>query len=94
MNSNCFPYICAGENLDLIPNTLIKQKWRFASWPADHFSVVSISLSTSKSGDLAVLSLVQEGVPKEDYARTLHGWKENYWERIKMMFGFAAPSMM
>ncbi|KAH3765350.1 inner centromere protein [Pelomyxa schiedti] len=82
-----------GEILELIPEQRIKQTWRFSTWPGSHNSVVTIELSPSKEFDITTLTLHQVGIPSEDLERTQHGWRENFWERIKKMFGYEAPNM-
>jgi len=75
-----------GENIKLVPGTKIVQKWRFTSWPAGHYSRVTIDL-TEEEG-VTNLSLVQESVPYDDAEKTEEGWRRNIWGRAKMMFGF------
>jgi len=75
-----------GEIVELIPNQKIVQKWRFNTWPQDHYSIVTIQLE--EKGGKTILKLEQTGIPDEDKERTEAGWRENYWRRIKGIFGF------
>jgi len=75
-----------GEIVDLIPDKKIVQKWRFNTWPANHFSTVTIELEP-KEGK-TILKLEQTNIPEEDKERTEGGWKENFWKRIKGIFGY------
>ncbi|CAD5124278.1 DgyrCDS12571 [Dimorphilus gyrociliatus] len=77
-----------GEFTDLVLNEKIVMKWRFQSWPDAHYSTVSIYLKQKDDG--TELQLTQTGVPKEDYERTVDGWKNYYWRPIMQAFGFGA----
>ena len=69
-------------------DTKIGMKWRFKTWPAEHYSIVTIDLTDK--GDCTELVLTQTGVPQDDFDRTREGWKRYYWEAIKQTFGFGA----
>jgi len=84
---NMFGGSVQGEVTDLAPPEKIVQKWRFATWPEGHFSTVTISLNEEETGT-TILNLVQTGVPYDDADRTEQGWKNYFWERIKMVFGY------
>eukprot|EP01114_Cavostelium_apophysatum_P021778 TRINITY_DN7687_c0_g2_i1.p1 TRINITY_DN7687_c0_g2~~TRINITY_DN7687_c0_g2_i1.p1 ORF type:complete len:335 (-),score=88.03 TRINITY_DN7687_c0_g2_i1:31-1035(-) len=75
-----------GENVELIPEKKIVQKWRFSSWPENHYSTVTIELDDK--GGKTQMKLEQTGIPSDDKERTQAGWQENYWRRIKGIFGF------
>jgi len=75
-----------GENLEIIPQKKIVQKWRFASWPSDLYSIVTIDLE-EKNGK-TIVKLEQKGLPQEDLERTEAGWKENFFRRMKGVFGW------
>jgi len=77
-----------GENVELERPNKIVQKWRFSSWPEGHYSNVVMTIE-NKSGK-TLLTLVQSGVPDEDKERTEGGWKDNYFRRIKGVFGFGS----
>lgn len=61
-------------------------KWRFKSWPEEHYSKVTINLT--QKADATELSLIQTGVPEKEFERTKEGWKMYYWQSIKQTFGF------
>lgn len=63
-------------------------RWRMKSWPAEHYSNVTIDLEEKE--DVTHLSLKQTGVPDKEVDRTQEGWKLNYWERMRHIFGFGA----
>lgn len=77
-----------GTILDTIPGKRIAQQWRFASWPADHYSQVTIEIE-DKGGSKCFVKLTQTGVPEADYERTRSGWEEHFWRRIKGVFGWS-----
>jgi len=77
-----------GENVELERPSKIVQKWRFSSWPEGHYSNVVMEIS-NKSGK-TLLTLVQSGVPEEDREKTEGGWKDNYFRRIKGVFGYGS----
>jgi activator of HSP90 ATPase len=79
-----------GEFVDLVRDSRIVERWRFSSWPAGHYSLVTIDIG-SKAGE-TVLKLTQVGVPREDIGRTEAGWRDNIWSRIRGMFGFGGNS--
>lgn len=71
-----------------VPNKKIVKRWRLKSWPDAHFSTVTLEFE-EKDGN-TLLKLTQTGIPSKEYEKTLEGWRVNYWERIKQIFGFGA----
>ena len=63
-------------------------KWRFKSWPAEHYSNVRLRITEKKSD--TELQMEQTGIPDNDFSRTQEGWTRYYWEPIKRTFGFGA----
>ena len=63
-------------------------KWRFKTWPAEHYSNVALELSEKE--DTTELTISQTDIPDYDYDRTVQGWNQYYWESIKMTFGYGA----
>ena len=57
-------------------------------WPDAHYSVVTFEFD--EKDDSTVLTMTQTGVPDSEVERTKEGWKLNYWNRIKQVFGFEA----
>ena len=80
-----------GVFVDLVSGQKIVEKWRFSSWPQDRYSLVTITLEEKKGK--TVLTLKQDGVPPEDLERTQQGWKNNIWERMKVIFGYGSISL-
>eukprot|EP01125_Pyxidicula_operculata_P022597 TRINITY_DN938_c0_g1_i4.p1 TRINITY_DN938_c0_g1~~TRINITY_DN938_c0_g1_i4.p1 ORF type:complete len:205 (-),score=52.04 TRINITY_DN938_c0_g1_i4:182-796(-) len=75
-----------GIQQDLVPHTKIVQKWRFNSWPENHYSTVTLSFESA--GDRTNLNLVQTGIPSSDYDRTREGWETFFWRRIRGLFNW------
>merc|ERR1712179_496215 len=75
-----------GQFTDLIQDKTICKQWRLKSWPEEHYSEVSIELAETEGA--TKLTLKQTGVPERDYDKTREGWKANYWERMKQIFGW------
>jgi len=75
-----------GENLEIVPGKKIVQKWRFSSWPANHYSTVTIDID--EKGGKSNLTLTQKDVPDSDKDRAEGGWNENFFKRIKGIFGY------
>ncbi len=74
-----------GENIDLVKNEKIVQKWRASEdcWPEDHYSIVTFKLTPIKGKEGTGLSFTQTGVPVECGDRFDTGWKEYYWKPMK-----------
>lgn len=77
-----------GNFVDLVQDEKISQTWRIKSWPEDHYSQVVIEL-TARDGSTK-LSLTQTGVPERDLEKTREGWRANYWDRMRQIFGWGA----
>jgi activator of HSP90 ATPase len=70
-----------GVNLELVPDKLIAQSWRYNDWPENHFSKVTFSFSEVPSG--TKLTFTQTDVPEEHYEDIAQGWKDFYWKPMK-----------
>jgi len=77
-----------GEFTELVPNEKIVMRWRFKSWPSDHYA--TISLAFRDKGDETELNLEAKGVPSDEEERTKEGWRRFYFEAIKQSFGYGA----
>lgn len=71
-----------------MPDTKIVKRWRLKTWPDAHFSDVTLEFQ-EKDGN-TVLKVKQTGVPSKEYDKTIEGWKVNYFDRIKQVFGFGS----
>ncbi|CAL1534985.1 unnamed protein product [Lymnaea stagnalis] len=75
-----------GEFVELIPDQKITQRWRVKSWPPEHYSEVTIELTGTEG--TTTLNLKQSGIPGAELDKTREGWRENYWNRMRQIFGF------
>jgi len=87
-----------GSNVDVVRDEKIVQKWRLKDWPEDAFSSVTI-LFAQVNDSTARVTVSQSNIPLVDshgnegvIAQTKAGWTSNFFDRIKMVFGFGAPS--
>ena len=85
-----------GETVEYVAGEKIVQKWRFNSWPDDHYSVVTITFREPEPGNCFV-DLVQTNVPESDkfgngtvMDTTENGWKNLIFARIRQVFGYGA----
>ena len=77
-----------GTFISLTPYTKICQSWRLKSWPAGHFSEVTMKITQTKED--TKLSLSQKGVPVKELEHTKVGWQRYYFHAIKTSFGFGS----
>ncbi|XP_031693233.1 activator of 90 kDa heat shock protein ATPase homolog 1a isoform X2 [Oncorhynchus kisutch] len=77
-----------GEFLELVPDEKIVMKWRFKTWPCEHYA--TITLNMKDRGNETELKVEFKGVPTVEEDRTKEGWKRHYFEAIKQTFGFGA----
>ncbi|KAI9092189.1 activator of Hsp90 ATPase [Phlyctochytrium arcticum] len=76
----------SGTIAEVVPDKKIVQKWRLKSWPAGHFSTVTMTLE--EGTDNVVLKIKQTEVPIGEKDITENNWKNYYWNSIKATFGF------
>mmetsp|Transcript_36841 Transcript_36841/g.59056 ORF Transcript_36841/g.59056 Transcript_36841/m.59056 type:complete len:168 (-) Transcript_36841:161-664(-) len=84
-----------GSFQEASPPSKIVQLWRFKEWPDDHFSTVTLEISSPEYG-VTVAKLNQVEVPVHDKFRNRDvpdkvkkGWKEFFFDRIHKVVGFA-----
>ena len=75
-----------GKNLELVRGKKILQSWRPSeeTWPPDYFSTVSFTLARVKGGTR--VTFVHSGVLSDHANHLSSGWKESYWEPLKLYF--------
>jgi activator of HSP90 ATPase len=74
-----------GTLLEITPKKIV-QKWRFQTWPENHYSTVTWSFSEEKGGCL--ISLTQTDIPSADLERTRSGWERFFWQGIRNAFNW------
>ncbi|GJJ77372.1 hypothetical protein EMPS_09731 [Entomortierella parvispora] len=75
-----------GEIKELVEDKKIVQSWRLTSWPAGHYSTVTMDISQSSNS--TTIKVKQEGVPVGEQDITRQNWSNYYWAEIKRTFGF------
>lgn len=78
----------SGEFVDLVPDEMIGMKWRFKTWPTEHYA--SVTLTLRDKDDETELILDVRGVPTNEEERTKEGWQRYYLAAIKMTFGYGS----
>mmetsp|Transcript_13538 Transcript_13538/g.31158 ORF Transcript_13538/g.31158 Transcript_13538/m.31158 type:complete len:350 (-) Transcript_13538:33-1082(-) len=85
----------SGENVTVVQDQQLVQKWRLRGWAEGHFSTVDMSFEASEGG--CKFTLKQTNVPEQDAHGndgqvnvTEDGWRRNILNRIKMVFGFGS----
>jgi activator of HSP90 ATPase len=75
-----------GQMVLLEPPSKILQKWRHSGWPAGHFSTVMLEF-VQNGPHATKLRLTQTDIPEEDLERTEGGWRNLYFDRMRMLYG-------
>lgn len=76
----------SGQFTQLVPDKRIDMKWRFRTWPSNHYA--SVSLELDDRGDDTELRLECRGVPLGEEDSTREGWTRFYFRAIKQTFGY------
>jgi predicted ester cyclase/uncharacterized protein YndB with AHSA1/START domain len=71
-----------GTTLELEQDRKIVQDWRGGKWPAGHLSRLTLTLNPAYEGRGTQLSLVQTGVPAEQFDEINRGWRDHYWNKL------------
>ncbi|XP_063040039.1 activator of 90 kDa heat shock protein ATPase homolog 1-like [Engraulis encrasicolus] len=77
-----------GEFLELVPEEKIVMKWRYNSWPSEHYA--TITLTFSDRGRETGLTVECRAVPESEEERTKEGWHRYYLQSIKQTFGYGS----
>nr|XP_046229554.1 activator of 90 kDa heat shock protein ATPase homolog 1-like [Scatophagus argus] len=75
-----------GEFTQLVPDQRIEMRWRFRTWPSEHYATVSLELVDR--GDETELKMECRGVPAGEEESTREGWTRFYFQAIKQTFGY------
>jgi len=70
-----------GENLELVTDKKIVQKWRGNDWPEGHYSTATFELVEHEKQTKLVFT--QTEVPENQYENISQGWYDYYWEPMK-----------
>lgn len=75
-----------GRNVELVPGRRIVQTWRTSEFPNGHPDLLlTVELEPIAGG--ARLTLTHRGVPDGQTSYETHGWKEFYFEPMRVYFG-------
>jgi activator of HSP90 ATPase len=66
-----------GRQVVLVPNELIVQAWRSASWGAGLYSIARFQFVDNGNGSKIIFD--QGGFPNEEAEHLAAGWQANYW---------------
>eukprot|EP00993_Chasmostoma_nieuportense_P001836 NODE_2682_length_1120_cov_141.960725_g2560_i0.p1 GENE.NODE_2682_length_1120_cov_141.960725_g2560_i0~~NODE_2682_length_1120_cov_141.960725_g2560_i0.p1 ORF type:complete len:322 (-),score=79.74 NODE_2682_length_1120_cov_141.960725_g2560_i0:94-1059(-) len=77
----------SGSYTEVVPNKTLAMKWRVQDWSPDFFSLATITLDSDEEGT-TIMQLLHTNIPAGDLERTQQGWRQNFWEPIKMLFGY------
>ncbi len=73
-----------GNNVELIPNQLIRQSWRVTDWPEEAVSEIKLELEKTHLGTRIVFS--HKNVPPQYFDSIKQGWIDFYWIPMKKYF--------
>ncbi|XP_039981607.1 activator of 90 kDa heat shock protein ATPase homolog 1-like [Xiphias gladius] len=76
----------SGEFTQLELDQRIEMRWRFRTWPSEHYATVSLELEGR--GDETELRMECRGVPAGEEDSTREGWIRFYFQAIKQTFGY------
>lgn len=76
----------SGEFTELVPDQRIEMRWRFRTWPNEHYATIRLDLVDR--GDETELKLECRGVPAGEEETTREGWSHFYFQAIKQTFGY------
>ena len=71
----------SGENVELIKDKKIVQKWRGSDWPKGHYSLATFELEKIENGTKLIFT--QTSVPEKEYEMVCQGWYKYYWDPMK-----------
>uniref|UniRef100_UPI00398E859C activator of 90 kDa heat shock protein ATPase homolog 1b n=1 Tax=Pristiophorus japonicus TaxID=55135 RepID=UPI00398E859C len=76
----------SGEFLELVSEQRIVMKWRYRSWPTDHYATIKLTFYNKNDG--TELQVECKGVPVGEEDQTKAGWQRYYFDGIKQTFGY------
>lgn len=80
--------VISGYYVDVQPPTLLKQQWRLGSWPVGVHSSVVLQLVKEEPG-VTILEFAQSGIPAGQLQSVQEGWRANFFDAIKAVFGYS-----
>ena len=78
---SCYGGRVLGRHIELVPNALIVQAWRPATWPRGVYSIARLELVAERGKTRLVLD--HDGVPEDMVEHIEGGWPRMYWEPLR-----------
>lgn len=79
--------VITGYFVDVVAPTQIKSQWRLSSWEVGVHSSVVINLKKEEPG-VTLVEFAQCGIPSGQIESVKEGWKANFFDAIKVVFGY------
>jgi activator of HSP90 ATPase len=79
--------VISGYFVEVVAPQKITMQWRLSSWAQGVFSTV-VMILTKEEPAVTVLEFAQAGIPDGEMEKVEQGWRVNFFDAIKMMFGF------
>ncbi|XP_037541599.1 activator of 90 kDa heat shock protein ATPase homolog 1 [Nematolebias whitei] len=76
----------SGDFTELVPDQRIEMRWRFRTWPSEHYATIRLELEDH--GDETELKMECRGAPAGEVETTREGWNRFYFQAIKQTFGY------
>ena len=73
-----------GRQVEMLPDQLLVQAWRAASWGSGLYSIARFQLEEAGSG--AKIIFDHGGFPKGEAEHLAAGWQANYWTPLAKLF--------
>jgi activator of HSP90 ATPase len=78
-----------GRQVELVPNELIAQAWRFMDWEPGIYSMVRFQFKPEGKGTKVILD--QDGVPEAVHEHTKTNWEGFYFAPFRKYFSGLCP---
>jgi len=77
-----------GTVAEAVACTKLVWKLRASTWPANHYSTVTLGLEHGRES--TTIRLTQVGVPFSEEESTKQNWTKFFWTPIKAVYGYGA----
>lgn len=80
--------VISGYYVDVAGPNSIKMQWRLGSWATGVHSSVVMQFTTEEPG-VSLLEFAQSGIPTGQLQSVQQGWKGNFFEALRVVYGFS-----
>lgn len=80
--------LITGYFVEVKEPVLLKSQWRLSSWEKGVHSSVVITFTKEEPG-VTLMGFAQSGVPSDQLESVKEGWRVNFFEPIKLVFGYS-----